>query len=91
MFRTLCPSLVNSSILSKESSPIMSTKNFTSAPATNAFPAPSNTIVLTSDLPLRSSITRPSWPTTVTLSAFIASGLLIRTVAMPASSTSTST
>ena len=91
MPRPLCPSLVKSSISENESSSILSTKNLTAAPATNAFPAPSRTIVLTSDREFRSSLTSPSCPTTVTFSAFIASGLLIRTVAMPSSSTSTST
>ena len=89
--RTLCPSLVKSSISENESSSILSTKNLTSAPATNALPAPSRTMVLTSEREVRSSIASPSWPTTVTLSAFMASGLLISTVAMPVSSTLTST
>ena len=68
---------------------ILSTKNFTSAPATKALPAPSRAIVVISSRAFSPSSTSPSCDTTVTFSAFIASGLLIRTVAMPPS-TSTS-
>ena len=66
-----------------ESALILSTKNLTSAPATNAFPAPSSTIVLTESSAFALSMAVPNCPTTVSFRAFIASGLLMVIVAIP--------